>query len=250
MRIDRALKPNPRPRPPRSLAGMPLVILGMHRSGTSAVTGMLEEQGIALGPVRRKTNPNQPKGNRENPKLTKLDERVLEYNGGAWYRPPERERFKFTRRHLKRRNVLLAEYEAAPFAIKDPRTLLVLDFWRDLLEQPIGVIRNPLSVAQSLRARGGPVDGFSDADHLELWKAYNRRLVGFRRERDFPVIDFERAGELLDQVAAALGRYGFEFRSAEFFEPGKVRHEEADWRERVDDRETLELWEELSSYSA
>jgi hypothetical protein len=250
MRIDRALRPNPRPRPPAGIAGMPIVVLGMHRSGTSAVTGMLEEQGIELGTVRRKTNPNQPKGNRENPKLTKLDERVLEYNDGAWYRPPERARMKFTRRHLKRRNRLLAEYEAAPFAIKDPRTLLLLDFWRDLLERPIGVIRNPLSVARSLRARGGPVDGFSDADHLELWKAYNRRLAEFRRDRDFPVIDFERAGELPQQVGAALGRYGIEFASAEFFEPGKVRHEESDWRARVDDREALELWEELSSYAS
>jgi hypothetical protein len=230
------------------MPGMPIVVLGMHRSGTSAVTGMLEEQGIDLGPVRRKSNPHQPRGNRENPKVFKLDERVLSYNGGAWHAPPSG-RIKFTRKQLGRRNRVLAQYESAPFAIKDPRMLLLLGFWRDLLEQPIGVIRNPVSVMKSLRARGGPAAELSDEEHLELWKAYNRNLLDARRERDFPMIDFERRDELPQQVGAALERYGIEFRAGEFFEPGSVRHEGSAWRERVSDVETLELWDELAAFA-
>jgi hypothetical protein len=230
------------------MPGMPIVILGMHRSGTSAVTGMLEEQGIDLGPVRRKSNPHQPRGNRENPKVFKLDERVLSYNGGAWHSPPAG-RIKFTRPHLERRNRVLSQYESEPFAIKDPRMLLLLDFWLDVLERPIGVIRNPVSVMRSLRARGGPAAGLTDAEHLGLWKAYNRALLGFRGEREFPVIDFERREALAEQVAAALAHYAVDFNPGSFFDPGSVRHEGGDWRASVADPEALQLWEELSAYS-
>jgi hypothetical protein len=213
------------------MPGMPIVILGMHRSGTSAVTGMLEEQGIDLGPVRRKSNPHQPRGNRENPKVFKLDERVLAYNDGSWHSPPAR-RIRFTRRQLERRNRVLSAYESEPFAIKDPRMLLLLDFWRDLLERPIGVIRNPVSVMRSLRARGGPAADLSDDEHLGLWKTYNGALLDARREREFPVIDFERREALPEQVAAALAHYGLNFESGSFFEPGSIRHEGGDWRTR------------------
>jgi hypothetical protein len=111
------------------------------------------------------------------------------------------------------------------------------------------VIRNPVSVMKSLRARGGPAAELSDDEHLELWKAYNRKLLQARRAREFPVIDFERRESLPDQVGAALAHYGLAFESGSFFEPGSVRHEGGDWRRSVSDPETLELWARLSAYS-
>ena len=229
---------------------MPIVILGMHRSGTSAVTGMLEEQGIDLGPVRRKSNPHQPRGNRENPKVFKLDERVLEYNDGSWHSPPTG-RVKFTDRHLARRNRVLASYESEPFAIKDPRMLLLLDFWRDLLERPIGVIRNPLSVCPlAAGPRGSPAATHRCRPPRALEGLQPTPCSHSAREREFPVIDFERREALAEQVAAAL-------RTLRNPVPGGLllraraasATRSATGASRSPTAETLELWEELSSYA-
>ena len=46
----------------------PIVILGMHRSGTSCLAGCLEELGLHLGTVITSA-PHNKKGNRENPEL-------------------------------------------------------------------------------------------------------------------------------------------------------------------------------------
>jgi len=43
----------------------PILILGMHRSGTSCLAGCLEEAGLYLGDVNLKAGFNK-KGNREN----------------------------------------------------------------------------------------------------------------------------------------------------------------------------------------
>jgi hypothetical protein len=103
---------------------------------------------------------------------------------------------------------------------------------------------------RSLRARGGPAAGLTDADHLELWKTYNRRLLGELRRRPFPVIDFERPESLAAQVAAAIRQHGIEPRGeTAFFEPEAVRHDGGGWRQEVGDRETLELWDELAAYA-
>jgi hypothetical protein len=255
VRLFRHLLPNPPLCLPVQLEQVPIItVLGMHRSGTSVVTGMLEENGLYLGPVRRQGNPNQPKGNRENPEVSRLDQRVLAYNGGTWWRPPLERRIKFTRRHLQRRNEILADYGRTPFAIKDPRMLLLLDFWRDALGRPIGVIRNPVSVMRSLRSRGGRTADFSDDEHLGLWKAYNRRLLDELRKNPFPVVDFERRESLSKQVIAAIRHHGIALSTPPededtFFEPGAVRHNGGLWRDDIRDPEVLELWDELVSYA-
>ena len=63
-----------------------LVVLGMHRSGTSCLTGTIEQCGVALGEVFTE-NPYNKKGNRESAQIQALNNDVLETNGGAWDRP-------------------------------------------------------------------------------------------------------------------------------------------------------------------
>ena len=98
--------------------------------------------------------------------------------------------------------------------VKDPRLLLVLELWRDLDPRPIGVIRNPVAVRESLerraheRPRRHPQ--LSAAGWDELWLIYNRALLAEHRRRPFPVIDFERHADLDAQVRAALAFHGLE----------------------------------------
>src|SRR6266540_944941 len=94
-----------RSRPPSSLARKTVVaVLGMHRSGTSAVAGTLEEHGVELGPVSKRNRFN-PRGNREIRELNRLHDRILDRSGGSWWDPPARIRARSG--DYRRRNEVL-----------------------------------------------------------------------------------------------------------------------------------------------
>ena len=68
-------------------AGQSILILGMHRSGTSCLAGSLQEAGLYLGEVNT-TAPHNAKGNRESRTIVALHDGLLQANGGAWDAPP------------------------------------------------------------------------------------------------------------------------------------------------------------------
>lgn len=170
----------------RAVSPRTIAVLGMHRSGTSCVTGTLEEAGVFLGAVSRKSVQNL-KGNRERPTLTNLHDAVLAANSGAWDDPPATARWSVVQREQLRQ--FIAEYSDRPlWGFKDPRTLLLLDGWIALLPRLefAGVFRHPLLVAQSLNRRNGvPMD-----HGLLLWRRYNEILLRAHRERSFPLVEF------------------------------------------------------------
>ena len=164
-----------------------LCVLGMHRSGTSCLTGSLQQAGICLGDCHT-WNPYNRKGNRENQRIVDLNDRVLAENGGAWNHPPVT--VKWSASALMSARALLADHaDSAVFGFKDPRTLLVLDGWKTVCPhlQFIGVFRHPLAVADSLARR----DGMSTQDALALWYQYNRRLYQQWQRGSFPVLCFD-----------------------------------------------------------
>ena len=226
-----------------------VTVLGMHRSGTSAIAGMLADHGIELGPVSQKNRFN-PRGNREIEELNRLHDRVLERSGGSWWEPPAGIRARGS--DFRRRNQIVGSIPGATIGVKDPRLLLVLELWRDLDPRPIGVIRNPVAVRESLerraheRPRRHPQ--LSPGGWDELWIAYNRALLAEHRRRPFPIIDFERHHDLDSQVRIALAFYGLE-PSAEsgFFERELVGQGVDDWRSKVGSSQALELWDTLAS---
>ena len=110
-----------------------IVILGMHRSGTSCLTGCLRNYGLQLGIVADYTIYNK-KGNQENKEVFSLNEAVLNFNGGFWYEPI-RKTLKFDDELEARRDELLAGYQflPKPWRIKDPGMLLTYPFWGNQL---------------------------------------------------------------------------------------------------------------------
>jgi hypothetical protein len=225
--------------------GKILAVVGMHRSGTSVVTGMLEEQGVFLGEVNVRNRFN-PKGNRENQQIVNLHNEILRSNRASWRRPPSAAP-RFTAEQRRRRDVLLNQYDRWPCAFKDPRLLVLLNFWRDVDTRFIGVIRNPLSVARSLQSRNARIPA---AECLSLWKKYNQCLLELHLGRPFPLVNFDARPSLADQVRSALDFYhiesGEEFR---FYEERIVQNDEADGDVGVSRPEILELWETLRSRS-
>ncbi|MCH2570050.1 MAG: sulfotransferase [Planctomycetes bacterium] len=162
----------------------PIVVLGMHRSGTSALTGMLHSLGIHLGPEEDLKSPQKdnPQGFWENNTLVEFNDRLLNRANSSWFSPPhdanrswEIEDFVEAK---KEASILLQKIscEETTWAWKDPRTCLTLPFWRQVFQVPPVVIlvhRHPVEVAQSLQVR----DQFPLEVGLGLWEIYNRAAL-------------------------------------------------------------------------
>jgi hypothetical protein len=239
--------------------GRLITVLGMHRSGTSAVAGLMADHGVAFGWMRE-SNAFNPRGNRENRELRWLHDAVLERNGGSWFEPPDSIRLEPADR--EKRDAELAGFEGDVLAVKDPRLLLLTELWRDLEPSSIGVIRNPVAVRESLerrslrkrpaqkRARQHRNPVLEPSEWEELWCSYNRRLLSELEREPFPLVDFDRAEALDDQVRDALVTLGVSAPgTSTFYDPELATEVDMGWRERALTSESVELWEGLSEYT-
>ena len=172
----------------------PIVVLGMHRSGTSCVAGLLAAAGARVpGPAVR--NWDNPHGHHEATAAIRLNEAVLAYSGGSWLTAPPT--VCWTTAHAAARDTLMQPVGEAPALIKDPRCLLTLPLWTDVPGVRIlGVVRHPAAVAASLRSWRG----VAAAPAWDLWLAHNRAVV----EAGVPVINFDAAG-VVSAVATWIG---------------------------------------------
>jgi hypothetical protein len=229
-----------------------VTVLGMHRSGTSAVAGTIEEHGIELGPVSKRTRFNA-RGNREIKDLNKLHNAILKRSGGTWWEPPRA--LHVRPEDARKRDAVLERIPGRTIGVKDPRILLVMELWRDLHPKPIGVIRNPVAVRHSLerraRERGKPHPQLSSEGWEKLWITYNTSLLRELRRSPFPVIDFDRGADLDAQVRAALAFHGLDSGvESRFFDRGLVGQDVDEWRSQVMSSEALELWDELARHAS
>jgi hypothetical protein len=155
---------------------MPLCVTGMHRSGTSMVTRLLNVCGLDLGPERDLLPPaaDNPAGFWENADFVRLDDALLRARGGSWKRPPATPGDGGA---LRGRALALVGRFAGrdPWGWKDPRCCLTLPFWRALVPglRVLVCVRHPLAAARSLAARGD----VSCREALGLWLEYNRRVL-------------------------------------------------------------------------
>lgn len=184
---------------------VPICVLGMHRSGTSCLTGSLQKAGLNLGNHSEWNRFNQ-RGNRENPEIHKLHDDLLEYNGGSWDAPPEL--LRWSSEHGQRAREIIATYPRdVRWGFKDPKTLLALEGWQRILGrlQLVGIYRHPVLVAYSLRERNKiPLER-----GLALWQYYNGLLLDEYEKHPFPLLYFgwdeETFHEKLNQVLPDLG---------------------------------------------
>ena len=171
-----------------------VLVLGMHRSGTSALARSLNLCGAALPEelVEAAADVNAT-GFWESRAMLALHDEILEAAGGSWHDLRELDAGWFASdaaRALRTRlaALLASEYGAAPLLlVKDPRLCRLLPLWRPVLAE-LGIeplvllaVRNPLEVAASLRAR----EGFGEGKALLLWLrhvlAAERDSRGMRR---------------------------------------------------------------------
>ena len=168
---------------PAPVAGV--IVLGMHRSGTSAATRLVNMLGLHTCPQEdmvKGLNGN-PKGHWESQSLVDLNDRVLDDMGRTWWCPPPAPGVRYDEA-ARQIHVPLDEAAAAfdrlhpptPWVWKDPRTPATLPFWEAALARPftvVALLRNPLDVAGSLRAR----NRFPTPLGVAMWERYNRLLL-------------------------------------------------------------------------
>jgi SAM-dependent methyltransferase len=150
--------------------------LGMHRSGTSLTTRILNLLGVYLEPEEHLMGPNwiNPKGFWEHQLLTNINNEIFARLGGSWHElpafpwhwedAPELADLRQQAQTLIETNFGVAKL----WGWKDPRTCLTLPFWQRLLPPMRYVIalRNPVDVAHSLE------HACSFEKGINLWLAY------------------------------------------------------------------------------
>lgn len=151
-----------------------IVVLGMHRSGTSCITRIVNLAGASLGGPVAGANDSNPAGHWESLAGITINDLILQINGGSWDEPPSLRHCPVWMR-TKMRRFLGCLHQNGTAVWKDPRTILTFPFWKPLLENYsiLVTIRHPLSVARSLQRR----DGFTLDKGLWLWREYNERLA-------------------------------------------------------------------------
>lgn len=188
-----------------------VVVLGMHRSGTSALARVLNLCGAVL-PVKLKPPKLgvNPKGFWEPEAVLDLNVRAMRQLGGDWTRVdfslPSTGAFvdEFENDACA---LLQSEYgDQQTILIKDPRICVLAPLWhRSLVAagyRPVYVvpIRNPLEVARSLHARGD----MSVNEGLLLWLAYMKRVAEFADAH--PEVMYVRFADLLDDWRGMVAR--------------------------------------------
>jgi hypothetical protein len=151
-----------------------LVVMGMHRSGTSCVTRVLNLMGASLGPVNEHSGQGSDEIHWESGIVNWINEDLLVRAGGSWQAPPQK--LRVVPRDYWRCRRVLWQFAGAPTAVlKDPRMMLTYPVWRAVLPEHrlVVCLRYPLDVARSLARR----DGMALEQGLALWATYNRRLL-------------------------------------------------------------------------
>ena len=153
------------------------IVLGMHRSGTSVLTGVLRLLGIDLGSNFLPPNKDNLTGFWEHQEIYQIHENLLADLGSGW------DDFRFlpdkwwesdliVHHRLELRRLIERDFAKSPmWGIKDPRMCRLLKFWQPLINNAkvapkyIIIVRNPLEVAASLATR----DGFNKSKSCLLW---------------------------------------------------------------------------------
>jgi hypothetical protein len=194
----------------------PVIIIGMHRSGTSMMTGMLGQLGLFIG--ANKDN------NDESNFFQRMNDWTLKQAGGSWDNPKMIDALLMNQSvrelvldyfdyslHSPRQLFFLGGQKywqgqrlqnmSTPWGWKDPRNTYTLPLWLDLFPEAkvIHIYRNGIDVAESLRVRW-----LKDLEHVQ--KTYQRQKSLFAllpKFRTFPLSvrcsDLEQGFRLWEQ---------------------------------------------------
>jgi hypothetical protein len=194
-----------------------VLVLGMHRSGTSLCSHLLSALGVDMadeisGPGNMSApDPSNPRGHWERWEIVEFHNRILglfnrDYLGRfhdfalpvAWWADP---------RVVRTRHEIVAFLEQRMgegyFGFKDPRTVRLMPLWHQIINElklapkVVLCLRNPAQVARSLHAR----DGLDPANGEYRWLVHMIDFFRYASNFDFCLVEYE---EWFDNPAANI----------------------------------------------
>ena len=219
---------------------MQIFVLGMHRSGTSAIARILNLMGVYFGGEHVSTgrSDENAKGFWERRDVRDLHDDVLFSSRCDWDCIAEFDLGgvpgETKSAYIDAAADIVLNMDAhRPWFVKEPRLCLLFPMWRQALENPfcVHVLRNPLEVAHSLRTRNGiPIRA-----GLALWEIYNLHALnastGLRRVFVYYEDLMNNPSVVVERLHSALveqGGYGLRVPSADelnqFLDDALYRH--------------------------
>jgi len=177
------------------LSGQPILILGMHRSGTSYLAHVMESLGVFIGDNLVGPEKGNPRGHFEAVPVLELHQKLL-----AARLSPDRRAFDdgmlvqhpfegdATPDEIRQgQDILDLLRRPGLFGWKEPRTCLFLDFWLELLPDAwaVGVYRHPLEIQQSLLRREHWDLALFPDQAMRAYGTYNREILRHRFKQRF-----------------------------------------------------------------
>ncbi|MDD5274917.1 MAG: hypothetical protein PHR16_02415 [Methylovulum sp.] len=188
-----------------------VLILGMHRSGTSALTRAVNLLGMALPSHLMEANSANETGYWESTELSRIHDEILISLGSCWddILPIDDERLQLASTEYNKSvltDYIVREFSHAnDFVLKDPRMCRLVPLWLNVLDDlnvDVKIVipfRNPLEVAESLKKRDGTLLERS----FLLWLQHI--LEAERHTRDLPRC-FVGYTQLLNNYQLVLGQ--------------------------------------------
>lgn len=236
-----------------------IVVLGMHRSGTSALTAVLSMLGAypseSLIPPEEDVN---PKGFWEHADIVSIHDELLQSMGFTWYdeRPLPEKWWSYTWVEpycIRLKEIVLRDFSQTPlWILKDPRCCRLLPLWLKIFEElhctPFFVIilRNPSEVVSSLTERAG----FHEAKSYLLWLRYVLDSEKWSKDHPRAIVTYEQLLDdwrsSADSIANQLGlewpldKYDVQETVEEFLD-SSLRH-------HLGDRSSNERWVSTAHY--
>lgn len=183
--------------------------IGMHRSGTSVVSRLLNLLGVHLGAdeAMMRAADDNPKGFWEHHPLVMINEEILARFGGGWDAPPAfppvwPQHHDLDDLRTRARTILADEFGSTPlWGFKDPRSSITLPFWQEVVGPMRYVIclRAPNAVVASLARRNGMDPGRAE----RLWLAHVHASLAHTRSQPRMLVFYD---DILDDWRAELRR--------------------------------------------
>jgi hypothetical protein len=167
--------------------GSPIIIAGMHRSGTSLAASLLQSAGLDVGERLMEGNWSNPRGHFEDLDFVEWHKSALESvnlhpDGWVLTALPS-----MPADIVERVGLLVRQKTSAPRAwgFKDPRATLFLGLWQELIPDALFVFvhRTPWEVVDSLYRRGDTVFTTDPELAVQAWLHYARLVLDFSSRR-------------------------------------------------------------------
>ncbi len=198
----------------------PVVVLGMHRSGTSFLAGLLSQHGVDMGKELLESKLGNPYGHFEDVEILKFHQKRLQAA-----KPKETEmifddgtlsvrNFEFnpTKEDYDEAEAIIGrKSQSSLWGWKEPRTCLFLNFWKTLLPDMRGIIllRHPLEIYFSYLRRGIDYDILiTPVSFMGACREYLEHLLqAYRLSSEKFVILRTSIFRVPDQLSSVMDKY-------------------------------------------